>query len=337
MIDYNVDLHNCTSATLIWLHWRLSMSKALLFPGQGSQSVGMLAALAAQHSTIEATFKEASEVLGWDVWQLAQQGPEAELNRTERTQPVLLAAGIAMYRTWVASNGAKPTLMAGHSLGEYTALVAAGSLDFADALRLVEIRGQLMQQAVPPGVGGMAAILGMEDAAVEAFCAAYTGEGVLEPVNFNAPGQVVVAGTVGALEWLAANGRERGAKKVLRLAMSVPSHCSLMREAAAKLGEHLARINVVAPNTPVLHNLDAAPRQDADSIRLALTEQLHKPVRWVQTIRSMSAQGVTAFVECGPGKVLTTLGKRIVTEPNVSHLATDDPAILMLALETTQN
>lgn len=310
------------------------MKSALLFPGQGSQSVGMLSALAAQEPIIGTTFREASQVLGWDLWRLAQEGPDEELNRTERTQPVLLAGAVAMHRVWRAHDGVQPAMLAGHSLGEYAALVAAGAMEFADALKTVEIRGRLMQQAVPAGTGGMAAVLGMEDAVVEAFCADYAGDGVLEPVNYNAPGQVVVAGTTAALDWLVANGRERGAKKVMRLSVSVPSHCSLMREAAAKLEEHLANTPIVPPAVPVLHNLDAAARTEPDAIRRALVEQLYRPVRWTQTIRAMSAQAVLAFVECGPGKVLTTLGKRIVPEPDARHCATEDPALLQLALET---
>lgn len=309
------------------------MRTALLFPGQGSQSVGMLAALAAAEPVIGETFREAAQVLGWDLWRLAQEGPEAELNRTERTQPVLLAAAVAQYRVWRAHDGAQPALVAGHSLGEYAALVIAGALDFADALKLVELRGRLMQDAVPPGTGGMAAVLGLDDAAVEAFCAAYSGEGVLEPVNYNAPGQVVIAGTSAALDWAVAAGKEHGAKKVMRLSVSVPSHCSLMRDAAQRLGAALAEIRVLQPTLPVLHNLDAAPRTEPDAIRMALVEQLYRPVRWTQTVREMAAQGVLAFVECGPGKVLQTLGKRIVTAPEARHCATEDPALLQQALE----
>jgi len=314
------------------------MKVALLFPGQGSQSVGMLAALGAAEPLVDATFREASEVLEWDVLRLVKEGPVEELNRTERTQPALLAAAVAVWRVWRSREGAQPALLAGHSLGEYTALVAAGSLDFADALKLVEIRGKLMQEAVPAGTGGMAAVIGAEDEAVEKACAAYAASGasgVLEPVNYNAPGQIVVAGTVAALEWLATNGKEYGAKRVLRLPVSVPSHCSLMREAAVRLAEKLAATPFKMPTVPVLHNLDAQARTDVDSIRLALTEQLFKPVRWTQTIRAMADAGVTAFVECGPGKVLVGLNKRILPADGPGSYAAEDTAALQAALQAT--
>ena len=229
---------------------------ALLFPGQGSQSLGMLAALAAGDARVEQTFAEASAALGYDLGLLVRQGPEAELNQTHRTQPALLAAGIAVWRVWNARGLPPPAMLAGHSLGEYTALVAAGAIDFAEALKLVELRGTLMQNAVPAGEGAMAAIIGLDDAAVEQLCAKFPGPGALEPANFNAPGQVVVAGSKSGLDWLLANAKELGARKVVPLQMSVPSHCSLMRMAAGQLAERLLKVDVRAPALPVIHNID---------------------------------------------------------------------------------
>jgi [acyl-carrier-protein] S-malonyltransferase len=310
------------------------MKFAFIFPGQGSQSVGMLAKLGEAEPLVEQTFREASQVLGWDVLRLVREGPDEELARTERTQPALLAASVAVWRVWRAHEGPQPSMLAGHSLGEYSALVVAGALDFADALKLVEIRGQLMQGAVPAGTGGMAAVLGLDDAAVGALCKSYSGPGILEPVNYNAPGQVVVAGSREALQWLQAHGKERGAKKVTRLNVSVPSHCSLMKGAAEKLTEKLAQVPLRLPAIPVVHNLDARSRDTLDGIRLALTEQLYKPVLWTQTIREMSTQGVGAFVECGPGKVLGTLNKRILPEGSGNQpLVTEDPSALNSALQ----
>ena len=288
------------------------MKHALLFPGQGSQSVGMLAAVAATDAAVDETFGEASAVLGWDVLQLVRQGPEEELNRTQRTQPALLAAGVAVWRLWRASGAALPAALAGHSLGEYAALVAADSLAFADALKLVELRGELMQNAVPPGEGAMAAIIGLDDAAVEKVCAGYPGPGALEPANFNAPGQVVVAGSKAGLDWLLANAKDLGVRKVVPLQMSVPSHCSLMRGAATQLGQRLKDIEVRRPVLPVIHNIDAQPRTEPDAIREALVGQLYHPVRWSQSVGAMAQSGIGAFFECGPGKVLTNLNKRIL-------------------------
>lgn len=294
------------------------MTYAVLFPGQGSQAVGMLSS----HTDpiVHDTLQEASDLLGWDLRGLTQQGPVEELNRTERTQPALLAASIALWRLWLARNRASPAAMAGHSLGEYSALVAAGSLAFADALRMVELRGQLMQAAVPPGVGGMTAVVGLEDSQIEALCAQWQGQGVLEPVNYNAPGQVVVAGNVAALDWLEAQAKPAGARMCVRLSMSVPSHCSLMREAAEKLYSYMDTVNLHAPVIPVLHNLDGQPRSDAAAIRLALREQLYQPVRWTQTIQGLGDRGIQLFLECGPGKVLAGLNKRILKEGQVVGL-----------------
>ena len=272
----------------------------------------MLGVLAGADPRIDETFKEASRILGWDLLRLVREGPESELNRTQRTQPALLAASVAVWRAWRAGEPPQPALLAGHSLGEYTALVAAGSIDFGDALKLVELRGRLMQEAVPEGEGLMAAVLGADDAAVEKLCSEYPGPGVLEPANYNSPGQVVVAGSRVALDWLTAGAKTIGARRVLPLPMSVPSHCSLMRMAAARLGERLMQVDVRAPTVPVLHNIDAAPHPDPAAIRDALIGQLHHPVRWSQTVRTMAGQGIEAFLECGPGRVLTNLGKRIL-------------------------
>lgn len=292
------------------------MTYAVLFPGQGSQAVGMLSGHG--DPLVAQTFAEASAILGWDLAGLVREGPVEALNQTAKTQPALLAAGVAVWRLLQArlqSEGLPPpTALAGHSLGEYTALVAAGSLGFADALKLVELRGQLMQAAVPEGVGGMAAVVGLEDAAIEAFCAEFPGEGVLAPANYNAPGQVVVAGNVPALEWLEKEGKARGARMVVRLPMSVPSHCSLLRGAAEQLAERLAATDIRAPSVPVRHNLDGQARGEADAIRAALRDQLYRPVRWSATIQQLHGEGIGYFLECGPGKVLAGLNKRIAKE-----------------------
>ena len=307
------------------------MKYALLFPGQGSQSVGMLSSLGVPE--IEQTFAEASVVLGWDLSKLVREGPAEELNRTERTQPALLAAGVAVWRHWQGLGLAAPTALAGHSLGEYAALVAAGSLGFADALKLVELRGQLMQAAVPAGTGGMTAVVGMEDAAVEAMCAECP-DGVLEPANFNAPGQVVVAGEIKALAWLDANGKGKGARMVKRLAMSVPSHCSLMRGASDQLAAALAKIEITPPLVPVRHNLDAQVRTTADEIRAALAAQLYRPVRWTQTVQALQGEGITHLFECGPGKMLVGLNKRIAD--GVTSAALEDAGGLAQAAQSVR-
>lgn len=297
------------------------MKYVMLFPGQGSQSVGMLGAHTAPQ--IAATLDEASQVLGWDLAGLVRSGPVEELNRTEKTQPALLAASVAVWRHWCSLGLAAPMALAGHSLGEYSALVAAGSLEFADALRLVELRGRLMQAAVPAGTGGMTAVVGLDDEAVAALCARCP-DGVLEPANFNAPGQVVVAGEIRALDWLDANGKAAGARMVKRLAMSVPSHCSLLRGAAAQLAGRLAATEVRPPSIPVLHNVDATPRALGAGIRDALQAQLFSPVRWTATVQALQAQGAAGAFECGPGKVLVGLNKRIVE--GLSSAALEDPA-----------
>lgn len=309
------------------------MRYAVLFPGQGSQAVGMLGALGAAHPEVALTFAEASSALGWDVAALIGQGPAEELNRTERTQPALLAAGVAAWRVWQKSCSTPPAAAAGHSLGEYTALVAAGSLGFAEALGLVELRGQLMQQAVPAGKGGMVAVVGLEDAALEALCRQNPGLGVLEPVNYNAPGQVVVAGEAAALDWLEANAKAGGARMTVRLPVSVPSHCSLMRGAAETLAGHLSTLTLRAPAFPVIHNRDAQPHPQAEAMRTALREQLYSPVRWTQTLQVLAGSGVTTYLECGPGKVLAGLSKRGLPK-GTQTFTLEDPAQLMLAAQT---
>ena len=308
------------------------MKYAVLFPGQGSQSVGMLAALGAAYPVVGQTFDEAGAALGWDVARLVREGPAEDLNRTERTQPALLAAGIAAWRAFQSHNPAPPVALAGHSLGEYSALVAAGSLPFADALKLVELRGQLMQGAVPEGAGGMVAVVGLDDAAIEQLCARYTGGKVLEPVNYNAPGQVVVAGDAEALQWLEENAKGAGARMTVRLPVSVPSHCSLMKGAAVQLAGRLTQVPFQTPVMTVLHNLDAGPHPQPHSLRAALREQLYKPVRWTQTIQALAGQGAAVFLECGPGKVLAGLNKRILDRATPTF-ALEDPAALAQALE----
>ena len=284
---------------------------AFVFPGQGSQAVGMLAEIAAQHPEVVATFAEASAGAGIDLWQLAQQGPEARLNRTEHTQPALLAAGIAVWRVWNKLGGAQPALLAGHSLGEYTALVAAGALDLAEAAALVAERGRLMQEAVPEGEGAMAAVLGGDDALIAEVCAEVAEGQVVAPANFNAPGQTVIAGQADAVARALARLAERGVRKSVRLPVSVPSHCELMREAAARLAERMASVSWRMPQVPVLQNVEARAYGSIEYIRAALERQLYMPVRWSESVQVLAAQGVTRVAECGPGKVLAGLIKRI--------------------------
>ena len=311
------------------------MTLAFVFPGQGSQSVGMLAALGAAEPVVRETFEEASQVLGYDLWALAQQGPEAELGATERTQPAMLAAGVAVWRAWREHGGAMPVAMAGHSLGEYTALVCSGSLDFRTAVDLVRFRGQAMQRAVPLGVGAMAAVLGLDDADVEAACREAAGDEVVEPVNFNAPGQVVIAGHAAAVVRAIEAAKARGAKRAVQLPVSVPSHSSLMVGAADELAARLATVEVRMPNVPDVYTVEVRRHASPDGIRSALREQLFKPVRWADTVRAMLASGVTTLVECGPGKVLTSLNKRVEKRPDLKVLAVDDPDTLAAALAAT--
>lgn len=286
---------------------------AMVFPGQGSQAVGMLAELAGDYPIVQETFKQASEVLGYDLWQLVQEGPAEELNKTWQTQPALLTASVAVYRVWQQKYPElKPEVMAGHSLGEYSALVCAGVLDFQDAVKLVELRGKLMQQAVPEGTGAMYAIIGLDnDAIINACKQAEQGE-VVSAVNFNSPGQVVIAGAKAAVERAAALCKEAGAKRALPLAVSVPSHCALMKPAADQLSVSLESITLKAPVVAVLNNVDVKAETDAVAIRNALVRQLYSPVRWTETVEKMAQNGVEVLVEVGPGKVLNGLTKRIV-------------------------
>lgn len=288
------------------------MAFAFVFPGQGSQSVGMMAGLYADMpAVVELTFREASRAMGEDLWKVVADGPVELLNQTQITQPAMLAADIAVWRAWLERGGAQPVVMAGHSLGEYAALVAAGALDFSTAIKVVAQRGQFMQDAVPSGVGAMAAILGLSDSDVIAACADSAEGGIVEAVNFNAPGQVVIAGEKSAVERAIDSAKARGAKRAMLLPVSVPSHCALMRPAADRLATVLAGLAISAPKIPVLHNVDVACHTNNSDICAALTQQLHSPVRWVDTISAFSPRGVTAVVECGPGKVLAGLGKRI--------------------------
>lgn len=302
---------------------------AMVFPGQGSQSVGMLADLAQQFPIVEQTFAEASAVLGYDLWALVQQGPAEELNKTWQTQPALLTASVAIWRVWQEQNGAMPVVMAGHSLGEYSALVCAGVMDFKDAVRLVELRGKLMQEAVPEGTGAMAAIIGLDNDSIAKACADSAEGQVVAPVNFNSPGQVVIAGNKEAVERAGAACKAAGAKRALPLPVSVPSHCALMKPAADKLAVALQEITFNAPRIPVINNVDVAAESDADAIRSALVRQLYSPVRWTETVESMSAQGVAHLLEMGPGKVLTGLTKRIVD--SMTAVAVNDVASLTAA------
>lgn len=303
---------------------------AIVFPGQGSQSVGMLSELAASFPLVNETFTQASDVLGYDLWTLIQDGPEDELNRTDRTQPAMLAAGVAVWRVWQQENGAIPCAMAGHSLGEYSALVCAGALDFAVAVSLVEERGRCMQSAVPAGVGAMAAILGLDDAAVADVCNRAAESEVVSPVNFNSPGQVVIAGNADAVQRAILLAREAGAKRALPLAVSVPSHCSLMQLAAEQFAERLAQTSISTPSIPVIQNVDAARHEQPDAIRENLEKQLYRPVQWVLSVQNMRGQGITRIVEAGPGKVLTGLCKRI--DKSIAGAAVFDPASLAAAL-----
>ena len=287
------------------------MKFALVFPGQGSQSVGMLAAYG-DAAPMRDTLAEASDALGQDLGAMVADGPADVLNQTVNTQPVMLAAGVAVYRLWQSLGGPAPALMAGHSLGEYTALVCAGALNFSDAVKLVRLRAEAMQSAVPEGVGAMAAVLGLDDDAVRAVCAEAAQGEVLEAVNFNSPGQVVIAGNKAAVERGCALAKEKGAKRALPLPVSVPSHCALMQPAAEKLRVALSAIEVKTPTVAVLHNADVASHAEPDAIRDALARQLYSPVRWVETVQAMSAQGIQLVAECGPGKVLAGLNKRIV-------------------------
>jgi len=302
----------------------MSASLAFVFPGQGSQSLGMLAELGAQQHVIIDTFAEASAALGYDLWALTQQGPEEQLNQTDKTQPAILAASVALWRLWQAEGGPRPAFVAGHSLGEYSALVAAGSLPFADAVKLVELRGQLMQQAVPAGQGGMAAILGLEDADVLAACAEAAQGEVVSAVNFNAPGQVVIAGSAAAVERAIEACKAKGAKRAMALPVSVPSHCDLMRPAAERFAASVEAIAWQAPQIPLVQNVSAALVADLDALKRDLLAQLYSPVRWVESMVALGDRGVTSLVECGPGKVLSGLNKRCVKGVSTYNLDTPE-------------
>ncbi|NAW67187.1 ACP S-malonyltransferase [Photobacterium halotolerans] len=306
------------------------MSKfAIVFPGQGSQAVGMLAELAEQYESVQQTFAQASDALGYDLWALVQNGPAEDLNQTHRTQPALLAASVAIWRVWQQEGGAQPAVLAGHSLGEYSALVCAGVLDFSDAIKLVELRGQLMQEAVPAGVGAMSAIIGLDNDAIAKACEEAAQGEVVAPVNFNSPGQVVIAGHKAAVERANELCKAAGAKRALPLPVSVPSHCALMKPAADKLAVALESVTFNAPVIPVINNADVATETDPAAIKLALVKQLYGPVRWTESVERMAAEGVELLLEVGPGKVLTGLTKRI--DKSLNGAAVNDPASLAAA------
>ena len=289
------------------------MKFAFFFPGQGSQSLGMMNGFEGR-AVVEATFDEASAALGQDLWAMMNGSDAAPINETVNTQPLMLAAGVATYRAYLEAGGKTPAVVAGHSLGEYSALVAAGALSFADAVKLVRLRAELMQSAVPQGVGAMAAVLGLDDDQVQAICAQAAQGEVVEAVNFNSPGQVVIAGNVAAVERAMAAAKEAGAKRALPLPVSVPSHCSLMKPAAEKLAEALQDVVIHTPQIRVIHNADVAAYDDADKIKDALGRQLYSPVRWTETVNALVAEGIAESAECGPGKVLAGLAKRINKE-----------------------
>ncbi len=303
---------------------------ALVFPGQGSQSVGMLSELAMAYPQVTSTFAEASSVLGYDLWQLVQDGPEEVLNQTARTQPAMLAAGVAVWRIWCDRGGARPAMMAGHSLGEYTALVCAGAMDFDETVALVAERGRCMQSAVAPGVGAMAAILGLDDETVGSICAQSANGETVSPVNYNSPGQVVIAGHSAAVGRAVAAAQAAGARRAVTLPVSVPSHCSLMEPAAREFAVQLAQVTIRPPQTPVVQNVDAAVHDQPQPIRENLERQLYSPVQWVRTVQAMAGQGIVRIIEAGPGKVLAGLGKRI--DRNITHESVPDPASLDAAL-----
>lgn len=288
------------------------MKLAFVFPGQGSQAIGMLTPLSAAYPVVRLTFAEASAVLGYDLWALVSQGPEEQLNATQYTQPAMLTAGVAIWRVWQQQGGPEPVVMAGHSLGEYTALVCAQALAFADAVTLVADRGRFMQEAVPAGQGGMAAILGLEDEQVREICRLAAQGEVLQAVNYNSPGQIVVAGTAAAVARAVAQATLTGAKRALILPVSVPSHCALMHPAAVRLAQRLDKIPMHTPRIPVLHNVHVQAESEPAALRAALVRQIEEPVRWVEIIQKIAADGADKLIECGPGRILTGLNKRIV-------------------------
>lgn len=302
----------------------MSATLAFVFPGQGSQSLGMLADQAGQHPLIGETFKEASEALGYDLWALTQQGPAEQLNQTDKTQPAILTASIALWRVWQAEGGSVPAYVAGHSLGEYSALVAAGSVGLADAVRLVKRRGELMQDAVPAGQGGMAAVLGLKDEDVIAACAEAANGDVVSAVNFNSPGQVVIAGSAAAVARAIEACKARGAKRALPLPVSVPSHCALMKPAAERFAESVAAIDWQVPGIALVQNVTATVPATLEDLKQNLLAQLYMPVRWVESVALLAQQGAKQLVECGPGKVLSGLNKRCADGIETYNLDTPD-------------
>jgi [acyl-carrier-protein] S-malonyltransferase len=305
---------------------------AFVFPGQGSQKIGMLAELAEQNPIIERTFNEASEVLGYDMWQLIQQGEQDEINLTQRTQPILLTCSVAIWRLWKEKQGAVPSQMAGHSLGEWSALVCANVIDFADGLKIVEARGKYMQQAVPVGQGAMSAIIGLDDQAILDACSEASSLGVVDAVNFNAPGQVVIAGSNDAVEQAMEICKSAGAKRALPLPVSAPFHTSLMKPAADNLAEMVNAVTFRAPEVPIMHNVHAKNENDPQVIKALMLEQIYSPVKWVDCVKQLKERGVTHLIECGPGKVLSGLAKRIDRE--LIALATESAADFDVALTT---
>lgn len=308
----------------------MSQTLAFVFPGQGSQQVGMLAELAETHPIIKNTFAEASEVLGYDLWDLVQNGPEEDLNQTDKTQPALLASGVALWRLWQEQGGIAPSVVAGHSLGEYTALVCAGAISFADGVNLVKLRGEFMQQAVPAGTGAMAAILGLADDAIEKACKDAEQGDVVSPVNYNCPGQIVIAGEKAAVDRAITNCKDAGAKRAIPLPVSVPSHCALMRPAAEKMAQALAKIEIDLPKIDVVQNVTASIPSSVEELKENLLAQLYSPVLWTKTVQGLVDQGLEATVECGPGKVLSGLNKKV--HKPLSVVAINDAAGLEKAL-----
>ncbi|HMB58500.1 MAG TPA: ACP S-malonyltransferase [Xanthomonadales bacterium] len=305
---------------------------AFVFPGQGSQAVGMLAEIADSHPEVQQTFAQASEILGRDLWQMTVEGPAEILGQTQNTQPLVLTAGYAMWRVWCKTSDIRPALMAGHSLGEYTALTCAGALAFEDAVAIVEKRALYMQEAVPAGEGAMAAILGLDGEQLNTICADAAQQEVVSPVNYNAPGQIVIAGNASAVGRAIEAAKAAGAKRAMPLPVSVPSHCALMLPASERLAESLANVSLQAPAIPVIQNVDVTSHSQVDDIKARLVEQLHQPVRWIETVEKLHASGVENVVECGPGKVLCGLNKRIVKALQCSPL--NDPASLSKLQET---
>jgi len=307
----------------------MTQKTAFVFPGQGSQTVGMLADFASEHPVVKQTFQQASDILGYDLWELTQHGPADKLNLTEHAQPALLTAGVATWRALQKNQIPLPAILAGHSLGEYTALVCANAIDFNDAISLVEARGQYMQQAVPAGQGAMAAIIGLDDAQINELCDQARGEEILSPANFNSIGQIVIAGNTQAIERAIKLAKEHGAKIATKLPVSVPSHCALMRPAAEKLQKKLDLITIKIPEIPVINNVDVKIATSAEDIKSALIRQLYSPVRWVETIEMITSKGVGTILECGPGKVLAGLIKR--TNRNINLVNVHDATTLKTA------